>query len=53
VFSRANGKELWVMILEKVWAKLHKSYENIASGQPYEVFNDILGAPAFYYKTNE
>ena len=29
VFSRANGKELWVMILEKVYAKINKSYANI------------------------
>ena len=26
VFTRAKGKELWVMILEKAWAKIHKSY---------------------------
>ena len=52
VFARNHGKELWVMILEKVWAKLHKSYEAISAGQPYEVFNDLLGAPSFYYKTN-
>ena len=52
MFARAHGKELWVMIIEKAWAKLHKSYEAISSGQPYEVFNDLLGAPSFYYKTN-
>ena len=23
VYSRANGKETWVLILEKAWAKLH------------------------------
>ena len=53
VFSRANGKELWVLILEKVWAKIHGSYQTIIGGQSYEVFRDLLGAPSFYHKTNE
>jgi calpain-15 len=51
-FSRAHGKELWVLILEKAWAKLHGSYQKITSGQSFEVFRDILGAPSFYYKAN-
>jgi calpain-15 len=51
-FSRANGKELWVLILEKVWAKLHGSYERIESGSGYEVLRDLLGAPAYSYKTD-
>ena len=53
IFSRANGKELWVMIIEKVWAKIHQSYERIITGQSYEVFRDLLGAPSYYVKTNE
>lgn len=53
VFSRAHGKELWVMILEKVWAKLHLSYQKICVGQAYEVFRDLLGCPSYYKKTNE
>ena len=53
IFSRANGKELWVMIIEKVWAKIHQSFERIITGQSYEVFRDLLGAPSFYVKTNE
>lgn len=32
VFSKAKGKELWVMIIEKAWAKMHKSYQRIISG---------------------
>jgi calpain-15 len=31
-FSRTKGHELWVLILEKAWAKLHGSYQNIISG---------------------
>jgi hypothetical protein len=26
VYSRANGPELWVIILEKAWAKIHGSF---------------------------
>lgn len=33
VFSRSNNRELWVMILEKVWAKIYGSYMNISAGQ--------------------
>lgn len=31
-FSKANGNELWVMLLEKAWAKIHGSYERIIGG---------------------
>jgi calpain-15 len=32
IFSSANGKELWVLVLEKVWAKIHGSYKRIEYG---------------------
>ena len=35
IFSSANGNELWVIILEKAWAKLHGSYERIIGGQSH------------------
>jgi hypothetical protein len=31
----ANGKEIWVLILEKCWAKLSGSYSDIAYGYPH------------------
>jgi hypothetical protein len=46
-YSRANGNELWVLILEKAWAKLHGSYERIESGHAHNVMTDLTGAPAF------
>jgi calpain-15 len=52
-FSRANGSELWVLILEKAWAKLHGSYERIIGGMAHETFRDVLGAPSFSYKSDE
>jgi len=46
-FSKANGNELWVIILEKAWAKLHGSYERIEAGFAHEVMRDLTGAPSW------
>jgi len=46
-FSKANGNELWVIILEKAWAKLHGSYERIEAGFAHEVMRDLTGAPSY------
>lgn len=31
-FSRSIRNDLWVILLEKAWAKLYKSYNRIAGG---------------------
>lgn len=31
-FSKAVGQELWVILLEKAWAKLYSSYKRIEAG---------------------
>jgi len=49
IFSKCNGNELWVLILEKVWAKIHHSYKRIESGFAYNAFRDLTGAPSFSY----
>ena len=46
-FSKANGNELWVIILEKAWAKLHSSYERIEAGFAHEVMRDLTGGPSY------
>lgn len=33
-FSRANKDELWVMLLEKAWAKIYSSFKRIEAGFP-------------------
>jgi hypothetical protein len=52
-FSSANKNELWVLILEKAWAKLHGSYERIIGGQSHQTFRDLLGAPGFEFETSK
>lgn len=52
-FSRAHGNELWVIILEKAWAKLHGSYERIEAGLCTDVMRDLTGAPSFSMLTTE
>jgi|TARA_B110001450_G_scaffold225245_1_gene223325 calpain-15 len=32
IFSSAHGKELWVLVLEKVWGKIHRTYKRIEAG---------------------
>lgn len=36
------------MLIEKAWAKLCGSYENIASGYPHEILRTFTNAPCFY-----
>lgn len=48
VFAKPHGKEIWVMLLEKCWAKIYGSYKAIESGTPTEGFRAFTGAPAEY-----
>lgn len=45
LFSRGQGNELWVLILEKAYAKLHGGYKNIVGGNPHEAMMDLTGCP--------
>jgi calpain-15 len=49
IFSRGHGNELWVLILEKAYAKLHGCYKNIVGGSPYEAMMDLTGCPTTSY----
>lgn len=44
-FSKANGNELWVLILEKAYAKVFGSYQVIEGGNPAVALRDLTGAP--------
>ena len=45
-FSKANGPELWVLLLEKVWAKLKGSYHAAETGNSEEVLYAFCGCPS-------
>ena len=44
-FSQAKGPELWVLLLEKAYAKAYKSYLNLEGGDPATALRDLTGAP--------
>ncbi len=44
-FTKANNNELWVLLLEKAWAKIYFSYDNIEAGLTRECLHDLTGAP--------
>eukprot|EP01006_Ploeotia_vitrea_P052215 TRINITY_DN67660_c9_g15_i1.p1 TRINITY_DN67660_c9_g15~~TRINITY_DN67660_c9_g15_i1.p1 ORF type:complete len:479 (+),score=232.57 TRINITY_DN67660_c9_g15_i1:855-2291(+) len=46
LFSRNVGRELWVMMAEKAYAKLHGSYARLADGTAAEAMEDLTGCPA-------
>ena len=46
-FSQTKGNELWVLILEKAWAKLNGNYENTISGLTQDALSFLLPAPSY------
>jgi len=44
-FSRTDEKELWVILLEKAYAKAYGSYWDIVGGDPVHALRDLTGAP--------
>lgn len=51
-FTRPNKKELWVLILEKAWAKVSGGYSNTIGGKTDEVFKALTGCDteSMYFK---
>jgi hypothetical protein len=43
-FSRTNGPELWVVLLEKAWAKVNGGYYNIILGEASDTFLCLTGS---------
>lgn len=47
-FSTSKENELWVMLVEKAWAKISGNYENSIKGLCCESFRALTGAPVEY-----
>jgi calpain-15 len=45
MFSRGNGEELWVMLIEKAYAKMHGSYYSLRFGYTHHGMIDLTGCP--------
>ncbi|CAD8179165.1 unnamed protein product [Paramecium pentaurelia] len=52
-FSGSDSQEMWVILLEKAWAKIFGSYGNIISGDPREVIASITGGPTWCISSDE
>lgn len=52
-FAGSRGKELWAMLIEKAWAKMHGSYTTIEKGDPRESLSAVTGAPVEQYSHKE
>jgi hypothetical protein len=48
-FTRTSGKELWVIILEKAWAKVNGGYLNISGGNTLHSLFSLTGFPCSRY----
>ena len=50
-FSQTSNKEeLWVILLEKAYAKAFGSFDQISGGSPVEAIRDLTGAPGKVYR---
>jgi calpain-15 len=49
IFSRAHGNEMWVLLLEKAYAKLHGNYWTLRGGYANEGMIDLTGCPSTNY----
>ena len=48
-FAMSGRRELWVQVLEKVWAKINGSYARTIAGLPSEAFGVLSEAPCVTY----
>jgi len=49
LFSRAHDNEMWVLLVEKAYAKLHGNYFTLRGGYANEGMIDLTGCPSSTY----
>jgi len=50
LFTRTNGNELWVQLLEKAYAKFHGGYKQLdQESHPNEALSDFTGFPTVVF----
>ena len=53
IFSRGSDESVWMLILEKAFAKLYGSYKNLEGGSPSEAFRDLTGCPVSVFSLRD
>lgn len=55
LFSCNSGNELWVLLVEKAYARINHSYHGLRSGNPSDALSDLTGFPVddFYLDSEE
>ena len=53
MYAKAREHAIWVLLIEKAYAKLHGNYKSIEGGQAFEAMRDLTGAPSYVYDINQ
>lgn len=52
-FTKTNGDEIWVLLVEKAYAKIYGGYDIIEGGVPPHALRDLTGAPYDFLESED